>query len=137
MMKIVVLIAVLAVSGAAQADDFPLMGRCSKLIPSDQEKVSALGGTFTEKAAFEAHREIERRLALAPKDLPAFPSAKMLTEQVEGWLFKKEWLAAKARREHDADEGVAYCEFLLGQYNYAAQQGIPADRTRPAGSSGR
>lgn len=88
-------------------------GRCQNLSAVDHAKLDARDRATTEQAAKNAHREIAKRLA-APLTDPArlTPDSHQLVASLEGWLLKKEWLAARARHEHDADEGVTYCEFL-------------------------
>jgi hypothetical protein len=89
-------------------------GRCQRLSTAERSKVESLDRSFTEAAARDAQRELDKRVRAAlTEPTRRTPSTSTLLVAVEGWLEKKQLLAAQARHEHDADEADEYCEFLL------------------------
>jgi hypothetical protein len=111
------MVALLLLSLTASADDRIFsVGRCQNLEPADEARLRAIDQRLTRRAALAAESELRVRLA-AKLTEPARrdPSTSALMATLEGWLTKKEWLAAQARHEHDADEAGDYCEFLRRQ----------------------
>jgi len=114
-MKVLTLLILLLLPAAASAgEDIFTYGGCQRLSAAVRSKVESLDRSFTEPVARDAQKELDKRLGNALTD-PArsIPSTTKLLENIEGWLLKKELLAARARHDHDADEAVDYCEFLL------------------------
>lgn len=111
------MVALLLLSLTALADDRIFsVGRCRNLGAAEEARLRAIDQRLTPRAAFAADEELRVRLAAKLAE-PARrePSTRALMATLEGWLTKKEWLAARARHEHDADEAGDYCEFLRRQ----------------------
>jgi hypothetical protein len=127
-MRLTILVVTLLFCLPAVADmGITSYGGCQNLSPADR-----LDHATTEQAAKRAHREITRRLAAALSDPARFtPDSHQLAASVEGWLLKKEWLGARARHEHDADEGVGYCEFLRHEAGIAYDPLHPQAKESP------
>jgi hypothetical protein len=91
-------------------------GKWQDLTLADRAKVQEVDRSLTEAAAKSAQTELEKRLSAKLTD-PARrnPGTSKLMATIEGWLLKKELLAAQARHEHDADEVNDYCWFLRKQ----------------------
>ena len=114
-MKVLTLLILLLLPAAVSSgEDIFTYGGCQRLSAAVRSKVESMDRSFTEPVARDAQKELDKRLGNALTD-PArsIPSTTKLLEYIEGWLLKKELLAARARHDHDADEAVDYCEFLL------------------------
>lgn len=113
MRRPLIVVLVLASLSASAEDRIFSVGHCQGLTTAEQERIRAIDRRLTEPAALDAEKELRARLAATLTD-PArsVPATEALTVTLEGWLIKKAWLAAQARREHDADEAGDYCEFL-------------------------
>jgi hypothetical protein len=91
-------------------------GRCQRLSSAEQVRAEAVDSEIHEKAAEKAAAELQRRIKAPLTDRSALnPSNERLATNIRGWLLKRDLLSARTRREHDADEGVAYCEFILAE----------------------
>jgi hypothetical protein len=100
----------------AGADDLFSYGRCQRLTSAEKQRAEAVDSAIDQNAAAKASAELQRRIRAPLTDRPTqYPPNERLAATIRGWLLKRELLSARARREHDADEGVAYCEFILAE----------------------
>lgn len=114
MIRLVVLASCLGAWLTGAAQELPNNGRCQNLPDGAHARLTALDRGYTAEAAQAALSELGRRVSATPAARPHNqPSNHQLVRSVEGWLLKKAWLDARARREHDADESGEYCAFLL------------------------
>ncbi len=99
---------------AMASEDIFTYGSCQTLTPIERARIEVLDATYTEKSAKEAMKELSRRMSASMQDAPPpSPSSGRLTALVGGWLAKKDWLSARVRHDHDADEGTYYCGILI------------------------
>ena len=101
---------------SAQASESLPLERCGEVSAASRERLVELDHGYTQTAAEKANYELARRISGPPGEhLAADPDTEVLMARQRGWLLKKKWLVAIARREHDGDEAGAYCGFLKAE----------------------
>lgn len=114
-MRIILLCTTVLFSTLVMAgQDILTYGSCQTLSYTERKQIELLDASYTEEAAKKAIKELNHRIsAKMQDDLPSSSSTIKLTRIVEGWLIKKDWLSARVKHDHDADEGTYYCGTLI------------------------